>query len=166
MSRARVGDIRSRIRACPLRSLCSARELREHLLEIRARGWCLVSAELEAGLSAVAAPIHDRTGRVVAAINVSTHTDGRLVGSWSTASLICCGPPIAWCASTQRSSTVDRIKAWWALLAFAHRADPTPLSGIGRDLPVHSRRHCSPLRVTEGHGPNTSRAGRTPRQSP
>lgn len=61
----------------PARTVGSAVDLRKELLAIRARGWCLVAEELEAGLSAVAAPIHDRTGRVVAAINLSTHSDGR-----------------------------------------------------------------------------------------
>ncbi|NHI09055.1 IclR family transcriptional regulator [Streptomyces sp. KO7888] len=41
--------------------------------EVRARGYALVDEELEAGLRAVAVPVHDRTGRVTAAINVATH---------------------------------------------------------------------------------------------
>lgn len=61
----------------PARTIGSPADLREELLAIRARGWCLVAEELEVGLSAVAAPVRDRTGRVVAAINVSTHSDGR-----------------------------------------------------------------------------------------
>ncbi|GLY65983.1 IclR family transcriptional regulator domain-containing protein [Amycolatopsis taiwanensis] len=47
--------------------------LRAALAEVRARGWALVDQELEEGLRAVAAPIRDRRGRVVAAVNVSTH---------------------------------------------------------------------------------------------
>lgn len=46
-------------------------ELRAELERVRAQGWALVDQELEAGLRSVAAPIHDRAGRVVAAINVS-----------------------------------------------------------------------------------------------
>lgn len=61
----------------PARTLGSDEALRAELLEIRARGWCYVAEELEAGLTAIAAPVHDRTGRVVAGINVSTHADGR-----------------------------------------------------------------------------------------
>jgi IclR family pca regulon transcriptional regulator len=61
----------------PARTIGSADDLREELLAIRARGWCLVAEEFEVGLSAVAAPVRDRTGRVVAAINLSTHSDGR-----------------------------------------------------------------------------------------
>jgi IclR family pca regulon transcriptional regulator len=40
---------------------------------VRGQGWSLVNQELEEGLRAVAAPIRDRSGRVVAAMNVSAH---------------------------------------------------------------------------------------------
>ena len=39
--------------------------------QARRQGWCLVNQELEEGLVSMAAPIVDRTGRTVAAINVS-----------------------------------------------------------------------------------------------
>lgn len=42
--------------------------------EVRAAGWAIVDQELEPGLRAVAAPVRDRTGEVVAAVNVSTST--------------------------------------------------------------------------------------------
>lgn len=38
---------------------------------VRAQGWCLVDQELEEGLVSMAAPVKDRTGRVIAALNVS-----------------------------------------------------------------------------------------------
>ncbi|MFE2594715.1 IclR family transcriptional regulator C-terminal domain-containing protein [Streptomyces anthocyanicus] len=41
------------------------------LPEVRARGYALVDEELEAGLRAIAVPVRDRTGRVVAALNVA-----------------------------------------------------------------------------------------------
>lgn len=47
---------------------------REVLEQVREQGWAIVDQELEAGLRSVAAPIHDRDGAVVAAINVSTTT--------------------------------------------------------------------------------------------
>ncbi|MGY5126628.1 IclR family transcriptional regulator domain-containing protein [Streptomyces nigrescens] len=43
------------------------------LEEVRAAGYALVDEELEEGLRSLAVPVHDRTGRVVAAVNVSTH---------------------------------------------------------------------------------------------
>jgi IclR family pca regulon transcriptional regulator len=51
-------------------------ELRRELEAVKERGWCLVSEELDAGLRAVAVPVHDRCGRVVAGLNVSTRTKG------------------------------------------------------------------------------------------
>jgi IclR family pca regulon transcriptional regulator len=48
------------------------RALRAELKRVRSQGWALVDQELEVGLRSIAAPIHDRDGRVVAAINVST----------------------------------------------------------------------------------------------
>lgn len=39
--------------------------------EARAQGWCLVNQELEEGLISIAAPLVDRAGRTVAALNVS-----------------------------------------------------------------------------------------------
>lgn len=47
------------------------------LPEVRARGYALVDEELEAGLRAIAVPVRDRTGRVVAALNVALHAARR-----------------------------------------------------------------------------------------
>jgi IclR family pca regulon transcriptional regulator len=47
---------------------------REVLEQVRAQGWAIVDQELEVGLRSVAAPVHDASGVVVAAINVSTTT--------------------------------------------------------------------------------------------
>ncbi|MEV5013884.1 IclR family transcriptional regulator C-terminal domain-containing protein [Streptomyces sp. NPDC053780] len=47
------------------------------LREVRERGHALVDEELEAGLRAVAVPVRDRTGRVVAAVNVAMHAARR-----------------------------------------------------------------------------------------
>ncbi|MFJ9418824.1 IclR family transcriptional regulator C-terminal domain-containing protein [Streptomyces sp. NPDC101227] len=49
------------------------RRLMTLLESVRAEGYALVDEELEEGLRSLAAPVHDRTGRVVAAVNVSTH---------------------------------------------------------------------------------------------
>ncbi|KUL34138.1 IclR family transcriptional regulator domain-containing protein [Streptomyces regalis] len=43
------------------------------LEDIRKRGYALVDEELEEGLRSVAVPVRDRTGRVVAAVNVAMH---------------------------------------------------------------------------------------------
>ncbi|MFI6577896.1 IclR family transcriptional regulator C-terminal domain-containing protein [Nocardiopsis sp. NPDC050513] len=47
--------------------------LRAELDRVRHRGYAVVDQELEEGLRAVAAPIRDTCGRVVAAVNVSAH---------------------------------------------------------------------------------------------
>jgi IclR family pca regulon transcriptional regulator len=46
-------------------------ELRAKLEEARRLGYALVDQELEVGLRSVAVPLHDRSGRVVAAVNIS-----------------------------------------------------------------------------------------------
>jgi IclR family pca regulon transcriptional regulator len=71
-------ELDARLEASALRpltraTLTSERALRAELTRVRAQGWALVDQELEEGLRAVAAPIRDRDGRVVAAINVSAH---------------------------------------------------------------------------------------------
>jgi IclR family pca regulon transcriptional regulator len=49
-------------------------ELREILVDVRATGYALVDQELENGLRSVAVPIHDASGRVIAAMNVSANS--------------------------------------------------------------------------------------------
>lgn len=55
------------------RTVTSVAALRTELAKVRTQGWSLVNQELEEGLRALAAPVRDRTGRVVAAVNVSAH---------------------------------------------------------------------------------------------
>lgn len=55
------------------KTVTDRRKLRAELDRIRSQGWAIVDQELEAGLRSVAAPIHDRHNRVVAAVNLSTH---------------------------------------------------------------------------------------------
>ena len=45
------------------------------------RGWALVDQELEEGLRSLAAPIRDGDGKVIAAVNVSTHAGRRSLDS-------------------------------------------------------------------------------------
>jgi IclR family pca regulon transcriptional regulator len=55
--------------------------LRGELTRVREQGYAIVDQELEEGLIAIAVPIHDRAGRVVAAINLSTHVARRTIES-------------------------------------------------------------------------------------
>lgn len=61
-------------------------DLREILAATAAQGWAEVDSELEAGLYSLAAPIRNRAGTVVAAVNVSTPSATRPSGlqDWVT----------------------------------------------------------------------------------
>jgi IclR family pca regulon transcriptional regulator len=48
-------------------------ELRTSVHAVREQGYALVDQELEHGLRSLAVPVHNRAGRVVAAVNVSSH---------------------------------------------------------------------------------------------
>ncbi|WP_020666710.1 IclR family transcriptional regulator domain-containing protein [Amycolatopsis nigrescens] len=63
----------ARLERLTTHTLTSPAALRTELLSVREQGWALVDQELEEGLRSVAAPVHDRHGTVVAAVNVSTH---------------------------------------------------------------------------------------------
>ena len=55
------------------RAIHDADGLLDEVRVIRQLGWCLLEQELEEGIRSVAAPLHDRRGRVIASINVGTH---------------------------------------------------------------------------------------------
>lgn len=52
------------------RTLTGEGELMAAVERVRAQGWCLVDQELEEGLVSLAAPIRDRSGRTIAALNI------------------------------------------------------------------------------------------------
>ncbi|MEV0676416.1 IclR family transcriptional regulator C-terminal domain-containing protein [Actinosynnema sp. NPDC050436] len=62
-----------RLEAFTPHTLASPDDLRAEVGKVRDQGWALVDQELEEGLRSIAAPVRDRSGRVVAAVNVSTH---------------------------------------------------------------------------------------------
>ncbi len=64
---------RAELRALTERTITDPAVLRAELDRIRTQGWALVDQELEEGLRSIAAPIRDRDGHVVAAVNVSAH---------------------------------------------------------------------------------------------
>jgi len=63
------------------KTIADADVLREELAKVRAQCYALADQESEDGLVAIAVPVHDRTGEVVAAINLSTHIARRDVRS-------------------------------------------------------------------------------------
>jgi DNA-binding IclR family transcriptional regulator len=52
-------------------TLTASAALRTQLEQVRTRGWAATAEEYETGLNAVAAPVRDATGDVVAAVSVS-----------------------------------------------------------------------------------------------
>jgi IclR family pca regulon transcriptional regulator len=63
-------------------TISAARRLRTELGRVRRNGWAFVDQELELGLRSAAVPLHDRSGRVVAAMNVSLPVQH---GTWELA---------------------------------------------------------------------------------
>ena len=61
------------LRALTPHGVADEEALRAELAAVAERGWCVVDQELEPGLRSLAAPVHDRHGAVVAALNLSTH---------------------------------------------------------------------------------------------
>ena len=91
-------------------TITSATALRTELASVREQGYALVDQELEEGLRSVAAPVRDRGGRVVAAVNVSTHA-GRVSAEVVRAEIV---PALL--------STCARIEGDLAVNARAHPA--------------------------------------------
>jgi IclR family pca regulon transcriptional regulator len=56
-----------------LQSITDIDDLRTEILAVRSQGYALIDQELEMGIRSVAAPLRDRRGRTLAAINVGTH---------------------------------------------------------------------------------------------
>lgn len=56
------------------RTVTDRAELERRLAEVRRLGYALVDEELEEGVRSIAVPLHNRSGRVVAAMNVSGHS--------------------------------------------------------------------------------------------
>lgn len=54
-------------------SIRTVADLRAEIDLVRRQGWALLDQELEQGVRSISAPLHDRRGRVVAALNVGTH---------------------------------------------------------------------------------------------
>jgi IclR family transcriptional regulator, pca regulon regulatory protein len=55
------------------RTITDPAELKAELRRIKHQGWAIVDEELERGLRSVAAPIRNAAGKVLAAVNISTH---------------------------------------------------------------------------------------------
>lgn len=58
-------------------TLLSRSALEAEIAKVRQQGWAIVDQELEAGLISMSAPIRNRGGRVIAAMNISGHAQRR-----------------------------------------------------------------------------------------
>ncbi len=74
LSKPELDEYLARVTLTPLtgRTIDTPDMLRTELDQVRADGYCVVDQELEEGLRSLAAPIRDRDGTVVAAVNIST----------------------------------------------------------------------------------------------
>ncbi|GLW06036.1 IclR family transcriptional regulator [Microtetraspora sp. NBRC 13810] len=72
---------RADLRRLTARTVTSATALGAELARVRAQGWALVDQELEEGLRSLAVPVRDRSGKTVAAVNISTHASRTTVAS-------------------------------------------------------------------------------------
>ncbi|MFE5917458.1 IclR family transcriptional regulator domain-containing protein [Streptomyces sp. NPDC002285] len=63
------------------RTITSPDALRAELGRVRRQGYAVVDQELEEGLRSVAAPVRDRDGEVVAAVNIAVHAGRNSVDS-------------------------------------------------------------------------------------
>ena len=69
-------EARARLQAAPRPALTAhtvvaIEPLLAEVARVREQGWCLVDQELEDGLASMAAPLADRSGRTIAALNLS-----------------------------------------------------------------------------------------------
>lgn len=56
------------------RTITDPQKLLEEIQQVRRQGWCIIDQELELGLISVAAPIHGRNGKCIAAMNIGMHS--------------------------------------------------------------------------------------------
>ncbi|MDT9001532.1 IclR family transcriptional regulator [Paucibacter sp. APW11] len=64
-----------RLQAYTARTVNSLDELKHRIEQVRQQGWCIVNQELEEGLVSLAAPIVDRHGETVAALNIGAQVN-------------------------------------------------------------------------------------------
>jgi IclR family pca regulon transcriptional regulator len=64
---------RAELRPLTGSTIADPEALRREVRRVGEQGWAMVDQELEAGLRSIAAPVHNRSGAVAAAVNVSSH---------------------------------------------------------------------------------------------
>ncbi len=74
LSDAEIGDLLGRLPAYTGQTITSKATLRKQLAQVREDGYAVAADELEIGLTAIAAPVHNAHGDVVCSISVSGPT--------------------------------------------------------------------------------------------
>jgi IclR family pca regulon transcriptional regulator len=72
---------RAELKPLTPRTVATPQALRTELRRVRRQGYAVVDQELEEGLRSVAAPVRDRDGEVVAAVNIAVHAGRNSVDS-------------------------------------------------------------------------------------
>ncbi|OUD03978.1 IclR family transcriptional regulator domain-containing protein [Streptomyces swartbergensis] len=72
---------RAELKPLTTRTITTPEALRAELRRVRRQGYAVVDQELEEGLRSVAAPVRDRDGFVVAAVNIAVHAGRNSVDS-------------------------------------------------------------------------------------
>ncbi|WDV55801.1 IclR family transcriptional regulator C-terminal domain-containing protein [Streptomyces coeruleorubidus] len=72
---------RTELKPLTTRTIATPGALRAELRRVRRQGYAVVDQELEEGLRSVAAPVRDRDGDVVAAVNIAVHAGRNSVDS-------------------------------------------------------------------------------------
>ncbi|MFH9060166.1 IclR family transcriptional regulator C-terminal domain-containing protein [Streptomyces coeruleorubidus] len=72
---------RAELKPLTTRTVATPEALRAELRRVRRQGYAVVDQELEEGLRSVAAPVRDRDGEVVAAVNIAVHAGRNSVDS-------------------------------------------------------------------------------------
>jgi IclR family pca regulon transcriptional regulator len=110
---------RADLRPLTARTIVSPEQLRTELRRVRRQGYAVVDQELEEGLRSVAAPVRDRDGEVVAAVNIPVAAGRNSVESVRRDLL----PPLL--------ATVARIEADLGVTGAATGRGPAGIPGTG-----------------------------------
>ena len=63
----------SKLKAYTEKTIYETEALLTELAQVKAQGYAIIDQELELGLCSIAVPVYDKSGKTIAAINVSTH---------------------------------------------------------------------------------------------
>ena len=134
------------------KTVVTAAALRAELARVRVQGFAMVDQELEEGLRSAAAPIRDRTGKVIASLNISAHASRTSLESMRRFLV----PPLL-AAAARISADLPPTPR--------RRLAPIPLTAMRADRPPEMTSRSGP-RTASGRRSGRSRPRPEPRRSP